>query len=237
MMTLKKIIEETDTRAGRIFDLTVQWLIVASLLIFSVQTLPTLTFPVRSALAVAEWVAVILFTIEYIARVWVAENKRAYIFSFFGLIDLLAILPSYLALGIDSVFIRAVRFLRIFLVLKLVRYQSAINRLREAYNIVHEELVLFGIGTVIMLYLAAVGIYFFEHTAQPEVFQSVFHCLWWAIVTVTTLGYGDVVPITLGGRLFTAGVLIIGIGVVAVPTGLFASALSQVRTREQASDE
>ena len=91
---------------------------------------------------------------------------------------------------------------------------------------IKDELALFMIATAFVLFLAAVGIYYFEGQAQPETFGSVFHCLWWAVVTLTTVGYGDVYPVTLGGKIFTAIILMVGLGVVAVPTGLFASALT-----------
>ena len=106
------------------------------------------------------------------------------------------------------------------------------QRYHRAFLIAKEELVLFGATALITLYLASVGVHYFESKAQPEAFGSVFHSLWWAIVTLTTVGYGDVYPITLGGRIFTFFVLIIGLGIVAVPTGLFASALSKAREVE-----
>jgi len=119
--------------------------------------------------------------------------------------------------------------LRLFRVFKLVRYSKAIQRFHRAFVIAREELVLYFAVTLLLLYMAAVGIYFFENKAQPDVFTSVPHSLWWAVATLTTVGYGDVYPITAGGRLFTFLVLIIGLGVVAVPAGLVASALSKAR--------
>jgi voltage-gated potassium channel len=124
---------------------------------------------------------------------------------------------------------RLLRLLRIF---KLLKYNEAISRFHRALLIAKEELVLFGLVAAIMLYLSAVGIYYFENSAQPEQFKSVFHSLWWAVTTLTTVGYGDMYPITAGGRLFTFFVLVIGLGIVAVPTGLIASALSQVRDED-----
>lgn len=109
------------------------------------------------------------------------------------------------------------------------------RRIRQAFAIVKEELILFGSVSLILLYLSAVGIHFFENEAQPEKFSSVFECLWWAITSLTTVGYGDTYPITVGGRVFTFFVLVIGLGVVAVPTGMFASALSQVRSSDEES--
>ena len=117
-------------------------------------------------------------------------------------------------------------------ILKLIRYSTAARRFHRAFVIAKDELILFFFVTLILLYLSAVGIYYFESTAQPEQFKSVFHSLWWAVVTLTTVGYGDIYPVTVGGRIFTFFVLMVGLGIVAVPTGLVASALSQARSEE-----
>jgi voltage-gated potassium channel len=234
-VTLKQLVEESDTTAGRAFDVAVQVLVFVSLVSFSVETLPNLSERVRSFLGFVELATVSLFTIEYVLRVLVAERKRSFVFSFFGLVDAIAILPFYLALGVDLRSIRVVRFLRLFRLVKLARYNRAIERFRRALLIVREELVLFGAASALLLYLASVGIYFFEREAQPDQFASIFHSMWWAIITLTTVGYGDVYPITAGGRIFTFFILVLGLGVVAVPAGLLASALSQAR--EELSSE
>jgi voltage-gated potassium channel len=117
-------------------------------------------------------------------------------------------------------------------VLKLARYSEAVKRFHRAFIIVKEELALFLFIALIVLYLAGVGIYYFENPAQPEAFSSIFHSLWWAVATLTTVGYGDIYPITVGGKLFTFFVLVIGLGVVSVPAGLVASALSKAREIE-----
>ena len=148
------------------------------------------------------------------------------------MIDILAIIPFYLSTGLDLRTLRIFRMLRLFRVLKIVRYSKAISRFSRAFSIVKEELVLFLVSTMMMLFLAAVGIYYFENNAQPEVFKSIFHSLWWAVTTLTTVGYGDMYPITVGGKIFSFLILMIGLGIVAVPAGLMASALSKVRMEE-----
>ena len=220
---LKRIVEQTDTGAGRAFDFSVQALIVFSLVTFSLDTLPDLTLGERAILRWLEFATVMIFTAEYALRIFVAANRPKFIFSFFGMIDLIAILPFYLAAGLD---LRAVRMLR---VLKLMRYSTAAPLFHRAFLIVKRELLLFLFISGILFYLAGVGIYYFENAAQPNAFASVFHSLWWAAITLTTVGYGDVVPVTIGGKCFTFFVLILGIGVVAIPTGLIASALTKVR--------
>jgi voltage-gated potassium channel len=228
-MNLKQIIENNDTPQGRVFDLVIQTLIVISLISFSIETLPEITASTQRILRYIEIVTVGIFTIEYLLRIFVTDRKLAFVFSFYGIVDLLAILPFYIATGIDLRSIRALRLLRLFRAFKLFRYNQAIQRFHRALIIAKEELVLFFFVTILLLYFSAVGIYYFENEAQPEVFSSIFHSLWWAVATLTTVGYGDVYPITAGGRIFTFFVLMIGLGIVAVPTGLVASALSEAR--------
>ena len=232
METLKRTIEENDTRAGRIFDVVIQTLIVVSLATFSIETLPDLDAETRRWLHYVEATTVALFTLEYLLRIFVAERKLKFVFSFFGIIDLLSILPFYLASGVDLRTVRAFRLLRLFRTLKILRYSKAIRRFHRAFLIAREEFVLFISLTLLLLYFSAVGIYYFERDAQPQAFTSVFHSLWWAVTTLTTVGYGDVYPVTLGGRMFTVLVLFVGLGLVSVPAGLVASAISKAREME-----
>lgn len=232
-MNFKQIIERNDTKGGRIFDLSIQLMIIVSLISFSVETLPNLSKQTAQILKHIEIVTVSIFTIEYICRVFVANKKMKFMFSFFGLVDLIAIIPFYLSTAIDLRAIRILRLLRLFRAFKLMRYSKAIQRFHTALKIAKEELVLFSIVAAMALYFAAVGIYYFENSAQPEAFSSIFQSMWWALATLTTVGYGDVYPITTGGKIFTFLVLMVGLGVVAVPTGLIASALSSAREFEK----
>ena len=116
--------------------------------------------------------------------------------------------------------------------LKLTRYSQAMERFAKAISYAREEIIIFFVATIIILYLASVGIYYFEHDAQPEAFRSIFDSMWWAVATLTTVGYGDVYPVTVGGKIFTFVILMCGLGVVAVPAGLISAALSKVRRDE-----
>ena len=186
----------------------------------------------KTFLKVLEIICIVIFSIEYLLRIYVAQKPLKYIFSFYGIIDLLAIFPFYLKASYDLRALRVFRVFRIFRALKLIRYNKALNRFQVAAKIVKEEMVLFLMVTLIFVFLSSSGIYFFENNAQPEEFSSIFHSFWWAIVTLTTVGYGDVYPITVGGKIFTFFILLIGVGVVTVPAGLVASGLSKAREIE-----
>lgn len=233
---IRRLVDDTDSKPGRIFAFTIQILIVISLITFSIFTLPDVSLQIKKALYIIEVITVIIFTVEYLLRFFVAERKIKFIFSFFGLVDLAAILPFYLATGVDLRSIRVFILFRLVRILKLFKYNKAIHRFHRALVIAKEELILFGFLAIIMLYLSAVGIYYFENTAQPEQFKSVFHSFWWAVTTLTTVGYGDMYPITTGGKIFTFFVLMVGLGAVAIPTGLVATALSQARKEDQGGD-
>ncbi len=233
MPSIKQIIENPDTKSGKAFDLGVQVMIVLSLISFSMETLPSLADDTRVMLRKFEIFSVGVFTLEYITRLSVASRKRSFVFSFFGIVDLLAILPFYMSIGLDLRSLRSFRLLRLIRILKLARYSAAAKRFHRAFIIAKEELALFLFAALIILYLAGVGIYYFENEAQPEAFRSIFHSLWWSVVTLTTVGYGDVYPVTVGGKLFTFFVLVIGLGVVSVPAGMVASALSKAREMDE----
>tara|TARA_R110002153_G_scaffold95269_2_gene229039 strand:- start:1893 stop:2603 length:711 start_codon:yes stop_codon:yes gene_type:complete len=224
---LKNIVEINDNRKSRIFAYFIQILIFVSILSFSFETVPDLEPSTRKILRIIEIFSVIIFTIEYVLRIYVSDKKSKFIFSFFGIIDFLAILPFYLSLGVDLRSLRALRFLRLFRILKLMRYNKAIERFSRAISLAKEEVLLFLIVTLILIYFSAVGIYYFEHEVQPKNFASIFDSLWWAIITLTTVGYGDVYPITVGGKVFTFFILMIGLGIVAIPTGIISSALTK----------
>ena len=229
MKRIKKIVEDRDTRAGRVFDWFIQSLIILSLVSYSVETIPNLSDQARQILRWIEVGTIAIFTVEYLLRILVANKILGYILSPFGIIDLLAILPFYITTGMDLRAIRAFRLLRLFRTLKLVRYSDAVQRFHLALKLAKEELILFFSVAAIVLFLSAVGIYNFERVAQPEAFGSIFHSLWWAVATLTTVGYGDVYPITVGGKIFTFFVLMVGLSLIAAPAGIIASALTEAR--------
>ena len=233
---MRSVVEETDTALGRAFDVSIQVLVVISLVSFSIDTLPSLTPAERLTLNYVEWLTVILFSIEYIVRVWVAKRSLDYVLSFYGLVDLLAVIPFYLSTSLDLRSLKIFRLLRLVRILKLARFSSAISRFQKALELAREEILLFLFATIMLLYLSSVGIYYFEHEVQPDVFSSIFHSMWWSVATLTTVGYGDAYPITVGGKIFTFLILMIGLGIVGIPAGLIASSLSAVRRNEESGD-
>lgn len=217
---------------SRAFRLGIGLLIVLSMVSFSFDTVPDLDPKYQRLLDYFECFTIGVFTVEYFARITTAQQKLKFVFSFYGLIDLIAILPFYLMLMVDLRSVRALQLLRLLRVLKMGRYGGAMDRFLAAIRQTKEELLIFSFIALILLYLSAMGIYYFEHTAQPDKFSSLFDCIWWAAVTLTTVGYGDIYPITTGGRIFTVFILLLGLGLVAIPTGIVASALSVLRRSE-----
>ena len=237
-MKILGIVRNSDTPAGRAFDFLALFLIVFSIITLSLETLPGWSPEAQKAFWLLEAAITVLFTMEYGLRVLAEPRKADYVFSFYGILDLIAILPFYLAFLLpvqaDLRAVRIFRLFRIFRLLKIARYSRAMARFGNALRESRAEILVF-VGAILMLiYLAAAGIYHFEHEAQPEAedFRSIFHSLWWA-VTILTPAAGGVEPVTLGGRLFTFLVLMFGLGVVAVPTGIIAAALSKVMRKEE----
>ncbi|MFC5046199.1 ion transporter [Aquimarina hainanensis] len=230
---IDRIVESRETKAGLYFDYTIQVLILLSILGFTIETLPNLSPQLVDFLEDFEIFCIVIFSIEYLIRIYIARKKLKFIFSFYGIIDLVAILPFYLSFGLDLRSARVFRFLRLFRLIKLIRYNRAIRRFSIAFHMIREELIIFSVVSLILIYLSAVGIYYFENAAQPEVFSSIFSSLWWSVVTLTTVGYGDVVPITIGGRIFTFIILMIGLGIIAIPSGMISSALTEARSIEK----
>ena len=232
---LRSIVEDNTTTRGKIFDYTIDLLIILSIIAFSIETFPDNSKKTKELLYNFDILCFFVFSVEYVLRIYVAKKKSKYLFSFYGIIDFLAIAPFFLSSFLDLRFLRAFRILKIFRSLQLKKFNLAIKRIEIASKLIKEELTLFFIVIFILIFTVSSGIYYFENEAQPETFKSVFHSMWWAVVTLATVGYGDVVPITLGGRIFTIIVLILGLLIVTVPAGL--SATSLIKAREIQEEE
>ncbi|MDB4307052.1 ion transporter [Flavobacteriaceae bacterium] len=230
MAITKKL--KISERAHAVIEHSIQGLIVISIINFTIQTLPNLSASTIQILDFIELVSVLVFSLEYLLRILFSPRPIRFIFSFFGLIDLIAILPFYLSFGADLRSLRAVRLFRLLRLLKFLRYGDTLQNLKDAFKNVKKELILFSFATLLLIYFSSVGIYYFENEAQPEAFSSIFSAMWWSVATLTTVGYGDIYPITAGGKIFSTFVVFIGLGLVAIPTGLVASSLTQALKKE-----
>ena len=222
MNAIRRVVWESDTRAGRIFDATVLAVIVAGLAVDSLVTVDELADRAGHLLRAASIAVTACFVAEYLLRLATAPSRWRYVVSFYGIVDLAAILPTLL--GLDLRPLRALRLFRLFGLLRITRTR-ALSRLGRALLTVKDEGLILIATTFIVLYFAATGIYLFEREAQPEVFGSIPDSIWWAVTTLTTVGYGDSYPVTPGGRVFTSIVLLCGMAIVAAPAGLVATAL------------
>ena len=173
------------------------------------------------------------FTAEYVVRLWIAERPWKYVFSFYGLIDLAAILPFYLASGTETTALRALRLVRLIRLWKHRAYARAWMRLARALKESREEATIFLVASALTLYIAAVGIHQFEAEAQPEHFGTFGQSLWWAVGLLVDVDFGEVWPMTVGGKAFTAFIALIGIAIIAVPAGMVASALTEVTSGDR----
>jgi voltage-gated potassium channel len=222
-----QLLDGTHERHGARVAHIIHLLIVASAIAIAVETEPETPRAIRKFFYDFEVVVVGVFTAEYVARLLASRHPLRYAFSAWGIIDLLSILPAIALLQPEWQAVRALRLVRL---LKLFRSSRSMHRLMMAFREVRGELAVFGVIAGLLLYVSAVGIYLFEHDAQPQVFSSIITSLWWALASFTTVGYGDMVPITPGGRIFTALVLFIGLGIIAVPAAIVTTALLESET-------
>lgn len=222
---IPKMLDGTHPTAPRSIALMHQAMIFASGLAISLETVPVLPGWAHRALSTFELAVLLVFAAEYVIRLVCAPRPLRYVFSFWGAVDLLSCLPLLMFAVPELAAIRVLRLLRLVRLLKLLHTNAALKRLQLALHSIRGELAVFAVLAGIILYIAGVGIYIFEHDAQPEAFSSIPISLWWAVVSFTTVGYGDIYPITAAGRMFTAALLFVGLGVIAVPTALISSAL------------
>lgn len=206
-------------------------LIVVNVLAFVAETVSWIHALSPAAFEWFEWFSVAVFTLEYILRVWTAPERPGYTTRAalmrkpIMLIDLVSILPTYLVfLGIDMRVIRVFRMLRILRLAKLIRYMQALDYIADAIAEKKHELVASLILLSMVLLIAASGMYFLEHDAQPEAFSSIPKAMWWAVVTLTTVGYGGVIPVTVYGQWLAAIIMVIGLGFFAIPTSILSAA-------------
>jgi voltage-gated potassium channel len=238
-------IAEAGDKTSRIVDFALFFLVGANVLAIILESVPSIHQTYKTHFYWFELISVILFSIEYLLRVWSSvedpEHKKEthtatrvkFMGSSMALIDLAAIAPFYLQILLPGMDLRFLRVLRMLRILKITRYSLAMNVL---LRVLHKEREAFiAVFTILLMVLIMVscGIYLVESRVQPEAFGSIPDSMWWALATLTTVGFGDVTPITPLGKLFGALVMIIGIGIIALPAGILASSFSEILRRRQ----
>jgi len=225
---LYQIIFEADTKLGRRFDIFLILLIILSIIIVMIESDDTILPQANKWIVIAEWAVTLLFTAEYCLRIWIVNKPRKYIFSFFGIIDLLAILPTYLGLFFGGaqvlLVVRSLRLIRIFRVLKLTRYVKEASALWSALVTARNKIGIFLFVVLILVTILGTVMHLIE-SPYNEGFRSIPESLYWAIVTLTTVGYGDIAPVTVFGKFVAGFIMIIGYSIIAVPTGIVTSEL------------
>lgn len=227
------IIFGADTPAGKLFDVILLWAILLSVFIVMLESVNDIKVNYGKELFFLEWFFTILFSIEYISRVYTSPKPLKYVFSFFGIIDLLSILPTFLGIiftGAHSlVVIRSVRLLRVFRVLKMVRYLGEASTLLEAMKASRTKITIF-IGTLFLL-TVILGTIMYLIEGNDNGFTSIPQSIYWAVVTLTTVGYGDISPHTTLGQIVASIIMVLGYGIIAVPTGIVSAEMNQQKNK------
>lgn len=231
---LYEIIFEADTKIGKAFDIILLVLIIISVTVVMLESIPNIFKQYSTELYILEWIITGFFTIEYIIRILIVKRPFKYITGFFGIIDLLSILPSFLELFISGahslMVIRAIRLLRVFRILKLSRFTSQGNIIIEALKISREKISVFLFGILMITIIVGTLMYLIEGSENG--FTSIPRSIYWAIVTITTVGFGDITPQTAIGQTIAGFLMIIGYAIIAVPTGIVSAAISKKEKNE-----
>jgi voltage-gated potassium channel len=233
------IIFQTDTLAGRVFDLSLLIVIVISVIVVCVETVKPFAIEHREGLLVIEWILTGLFTVEYMMRLIVVREPRKYALSFMGLIDLITLLASYLSLLFPDFqavqAIRALRLLRVFRVFQLGHMAKEGARMGKALSDSRYKIGVF-LGTVLIaVVVQGAIIYFVEHEVNEQ-FSSIPTAIYWATVTLTTVGYGDISPITPAGQFIATLLMLLGYGIIAVPTGIVTAEIAIAGRQREAAE-
>jgi len=226
---IHEVIFEADTPSGKWFDIILLLAILGSVLAVMLESVERIQLNYGEILFIAEWFFTILFTIEYVLRIYSVRRPWKYIFSFYGVVDLLSILPTYLSLVMSStmylVVIRSIRLIRVFRILKLTRYVGEASRLMVALRASGRKILIFVFFVLMLTIILGTVMYLVE--GPENGFKNIPLSIYWAIVTLTTVGYGDVSPHTPLGQFIASLIMIVGYGIIAVPTGIVSVELAR----------
>lgn len=232
-----EIVFEAETTAGRWFDITLLWLIIASVVVVMLETVDGVQEKYEGILFVAEWSFTILFTIEYVLRVWLSRRTWRYVFSFFGIVDLLSCIPTYLGLfpmfnsGHSLRVVRILRLLRMFRVLKMVHHIRGANVILRGLMASRAKITVFFVAVLILAIIAGTLMYIVESEVNDK-FSSIPQGIYYAIVSISTVGYGDVTAVTPLGKFLTTILILAGYAIIAVPTGIVTSEFAKAEQKE-----
>ncbi len=219
---LHEVIYEADTPSGKLFDIILFILIILSVIFVMLESVSAIDLKYHNLLYIGEWVITIFFTLEYIARIITVKKPSNYIFSFYGIIDFLSTIPLYLSFILAGsnylLTVRALRLLRVFRILKITRYVGESNKLMRALKDSRPKILVFLFAVLIMCIIFGTLIYLIE--GEESGFKSIPVSVYWCIVTLTTVGFGDIAPVTPLGQFLAAVIMITGYGIIAVPTGI-----------------
>ena len=226
---LHEIIFEADTEKGKIFDIVLLFAILISVFGVILSSVDSVEKDFGNILRFSEWIFTFLFTIEYILRIYCIKKPIKYIFSFMGIIDFLSIIPTYLVFLYPPIHvlvdIRAIRLIRVFRVFKLSRYLRGANIMQIALKSSRPKIIVFLLSVVLIVIILGTLMYIVE--GQKNGFENIPKSIYWSVVTLTTVGYGDVVPLTTVGKFLASIIMILGYGIIAVPTGIVSAAIAK----------
>jgi voltage-gated potassium channel len=235
---LHEIIFESDTRAGRYFDAILLWLILLSVAAVMLESVASIRARYGHELRIAEWIFTVLFTIEYVLRVAVLKRPLAYVFSFYGLVDLFSFAPTFVSAFLPGtqalIAVRAFRMIRLFRIFKLATHMRQAKVIAMALSLSRPKIVVFMLGIFAIVVTMGAVVYLVE--GEENGFTSIPLSIYWAIVTVTTVGYGDLVPRTAIGQIIASIAMILGYAIIAVPTGIVSVDLAEA-SRQIASGQ
>jgi voltage-gated potassium channel len=227
------IIFEAETPSGKAFDIGLIICILLSIVVIMLESVDSIKLSIGELLLVFEWIFTVIFTMEYVLRVWTVKKKKQYIYSFYGIIDLLSILPTYLSLVMSGahvlLILRSVRLIRVFRVLKLARFVGEGQVLMSALKASRHKITVFLLIVVTSVILAGSLMYMIE--GKENGFSNIPTSIYWAIVTLTTVGYGDISPSTPLGQFVASIIMILGYGIIAIPTGIVTAEMAYQKNK------